>query len=197
MEYYNKRRLITGISLFLLLGFYLFRNLSESVRVFGFIFGIFLFYAVDHMFKINFEFRHYLIAIIVLVGGILLSPLYFLNENYDKVLHFIFPILGSFVMFYIIDKQKISIQWKLLVTFMFIVSFIAIHEMGEYLIDKLFDFKLQGVYLRDVSGIEKLNLVLSQHEDTMIDMIFGFFGALTFSLGKTISYFIKKFKKKK
>ncbi len=192
MKYQNKRRLIIGISLFLLLGFYLTRNLSENVRVLGFIFGIILFYIIDYMFNINFKLIHYIFVIIILTFGVLLSPLYFLIESYDKILHFILPILASFLVFYVVDKQKLSMQWKLLITFMFIISFLAIHEIGEYLLDLLFNLKLQGVYLRDISGLEKLNLVLSKHDDTMIDLIFGTLGAALFILGKTIQYSYKR-----
>jgi len=52
--------------------------------------------------------------------------------------------------------------------------------------------KLQGVFIRDISGIEKLNLVLSQHDDTMLDMIFGLLGGLVFTIGKTGGYFYKR-----
>jgi len=145
MKYKNKRRLIIGISLFLLLVFYLFKNLSESVRVFGFILGVSIFYFIDKMFKIDFQFKHYIYTFIILSFGILFSPFYFLIESYDKVLHFCLPIFGSFLVFYIIDKQKLSLQWKLLIAFMFIISFLTIHEIGEYLIDLLWDLKLQGV----------------------------------------------------
>lgn len=192
MNYKNKRNLVIGISLFLLLIFYLFKNLSESVRVFGFIFGICLFYAIDHMFNQEFKLIHYYLIIIILAGGILFSPFYFMFESYDKILHFLFPILASFIVYHIADRQKVGFQWKLLITFMFIISFLAIHEIGEYLIDLLFDFKLQEVYIRDISGLEKLNLVLSAHEDTMIDIILGFFGGLIFVIWKIIERIYKK-----
>ena len=192
MKYENKRLLIIGISLFLLLVFYLFKNLSESIRVFGFIFGLSIFYLFDHMFKIDFKLRHYYYVIIILAGGILLSPLYFLSTNYDKILHFTMPIFACFLIFYIVDKQRLSIQWKLLITFMFVISFLAFHEIGEYLLDQLWDLKLQGIFLRDISGSEKLNLIMSQIDDTMIDLILGVLGALLFVLGKTGIHFYKK-----
>jgi len=194
MEYQNKRRLIIGSSLLILLIFYLFKNISEDIRVFGFIFGLFVFYFADKMFEINFRFRHYLCVLIILSFGILLSPFYFLIESYDKILHFFLPITGSFLVFYIIDKQKLSLQWKLLITFMFIISFLTIHEIGEYLMDLLWDLKLQGVYIRDISSFEKLNLVLSKHDDTMIDLITGSIGAGVFVVGKTIENFLKSHK---
>jgi hypothetical protein len=192
MKYENKRRLIIWISLFILLVFYLFKNFSESVRVFGFILGISIFYFTDKMFEIDFQFRHYLYALIILSFGILFSPLYFLIEVYDKILHFFLPMLGGLLVFYVIEKQKLSFQWKLLITFMFVISFLTIHEIGEYLIDLLWDLKLQGVYVRDISGIEKLNLVLSKHDDTMVDLIMGFVGALVFVIAKAIEKFYRK-----
>ncbi|MBU4069920.1 MAG: hypothetical protein KJ646_02975, partial [Nanoarchaeota archaeon] len=94
MEYKNKRRLILGISLFLLLVFYLFKNISTSLRVFSFIFGMVIFYLGDHMFEIEYKFRHYLYMMTILLFGFLLSPLFFISANYDKILHLISPFLG-------------------------------------------------------------------------------------------------------
>ena len=191
MDYKKKRILIIGISLFLLLVFYLFKNLSTSIRVFGFILGLLIFYFADHMFEIDFKSRHYGYMIIILALGVLFSPLYSFYSIYDKILHFLMPILGCFLIFHIVDKKNLSIQWKLWVVFLFIMTSLTIHEIGEYLIDQLWDLKLQGVYIRNISGAEKLNLVMSKIDDTMIDLIVGAIGALSFIAGKTISYFWK------
>ncbi|MCK4553244.1 hypothetical protein KAT80_03500 [Candidatus Pacearchaeota archaeon] len=196
MNYKRKRRLIIGVSLFLLLIVYLFKNFSLGTRVIGFIFGFIVFYAFDDLFKIDFKLRHYSCMFLILLFGILLSPLYFVSENYDKILHLLMPILGSFLLFYIIDKQKLNFQWKILITFMFVVSFLTIHEIGEYLIDVLWDFKLQGVYLRDISGLEKFNLILPKNDDTMIDLILGVISGLLFVFGKTVSFFYNQRKLK-
>lgn len=193
----TKRRLIIGISLTLLLVFYLFKNLSTTVRVFGFIFGLVIFYLSDHMFELDFELRHYLYMIIILAAGILFSPLYFLSTTYDKILHFIMPIFGCLLIFHIVDKKQLNIQWKLFIVFLFIVTSLTIHEIGEYLIDQIWDFKLQGVYLRDVSGFEKLNLVQSKNDDTMIDIIIGTIASLFFIMFKSIGYLYKSRKIKK
>lgn len=192
MKYENKRILIIGISLFLLLVFYLFKNLSTSLRIFGFIFGLIIFYLADHMFEIDFKLKHYYYIMIILSFGILFSPLYFLSSIYDKILHLIMPIFGCLLIFHIVDKKKLSIQWKLLVVFLFIVTALTMNEVGEYLIDQLWDLKLQGVYIRDISGAEKLNLIMSKIDDTMIDLILGMIGALSFIASKSISYFYKK-----
>ena len=102
MKYGKKRRLIIGISLFLLLVFYLFKNFSTSIRVFGFILGLLIFYFADHMFEIDFKSRHYGYIVIILALGILFSPLYFFYPIYDKILHLIMPILGCVLIFHIV-----------------------------------------------------------------------------------------------
>jgi len=196
MEYKTKRLLITGISLFLLFMLYIFKNFSLSIRILGTVFGLWVFYLFDHAFEEEFQLKHYFYVIIILIFGVLLSPLYFLSSNYDKILHLILPIFGSILIFFIVDKQKISFQWKIVITFMFIVSILAFHEIGEFILDKIWDLKLQGVYLRDMSGLEKYQLFLPLNDDTMIDMIFGIIGGGFFAIGKSLSYYYKKkFKK--
>lgn len=184
--------MIIGVSLFLLLIVYLFKSFSLGTRVIGFIFGLIVFYVFDDLFKIDFKIKHYTCIFLILLFGILLSPLYFVSENYDKVLHLLMPILGCLLLFYIVDKQKLNFQWKILITFMFVVSFLTIHEIGEYLIDVLWDMNLQGVYLRDISGLEKFNLVLPKNDDTMIDLILGVISGLLFVFGKTVGFFYKR-----
>lgn len=194
MEAKKKRWLIIGIAVAVLLILYLLKNSSMFVRVAGFFTGVGIFYGLDSFFKLDFKPRHYAYITLILAFGILLAPLYFVSENYDKILHLSLPLLASALIFYMINNKRLSFQWKLLITFMFVVSFLAIHEMGEYLIDLLWDMKMQGVYIRDVSGIEKFNLVMPKHDDTMIDMLFGTAGALVFVVGKTISRLVKKLK---
>jgi len=58
------------------------------------------------------------------------------------------------------------------------------HEIGEYLIDQFWDLKLQGVYVWNIGGVEKFDLIQSKIDDTMMDLIFGSLGALTFVFGK-------------
>ena len=71
-------------------------------------------------------------------------------------------------------------------------------EIWEYLLDKLFDFKLQGVYLRDFKGFEKFNLLQSPIDDTIMDLSFGLFGLIIYMLFNLIIYKInlKKSRKK-
>src|SRR3989344_1023388 len=44
------------------------------------------------------------------------------------------------------------------------------------------DLKLQGVFLRDVQGLEKYNLLLDRNDDTMIDLLLGAIGSAVYSL---------------
>ena len=181
-----------GIAVILLVVLYLFKNLSILIRAAVVIFGLGIFYFIDHAFNLNFKFRHYLYVIIILFGGILLSPLYFLSDSYDKILHLIMPIFGSIMVFFIVNKLKIKFQWKLLIAFTSMLSILAFLEIGEYLLDVLWDLKLQGVYIRDISGLEKFNVVQDKVDDTMMDMIFGFLGSLVFTVTKTVCYFYNK-----
>lgn len=181
-----------GLFLFLFLFLYLFKNLSNIIVVSGFIFGLLVFYMFDYMFEIDFELRHYCYIIFILAGGILLYPLYFIYPTFDKLLHFIMPIVACFLIFYIVDKKSLTLQWKLLITFMFIISFIAIHEIGEYLLDIFWDAKLQGVYIGDGIEIRKLNLIMSKIDDTMMDMILGVVGTFSFVAGKTVGWFFRR-----
>ncbi len=68
-------------------------------------------------------------------------------------------------------------------------------ELGEYALDYFFDLKLQGVYLRDLQGLEKFNLIVDRIDDTMIDLFLGILGsslyALVFGIAKRKEIFPK------
>ena len=198
MQYRNKRRLIIGISLLLLILLYIFKNYSFMIRAISVIFGILIFYFFDYTFQLHFYFRHYIYILIILIFGILLSPLYFFSEIYDKILHLVMPVLGGIIVFFIINKSKIDFKWKLLITLTSMIFLLTMLEIGEYLFDVFLGLKLQGVYLRDLSGIEKYNLVLGKNDDTMMDLILGTIGSLFFILVKTgIFYYGRFFGKRK
>ena len=188
MQYKNKRRVIIGLFLIFLGALYFFKNISFSIRAVAFIVSILGFYFLDHAFDVKFKLRHYIFFIVISSAGFLLSPLYFLSESYDKILHLTMPIFGSILIFFIINKLDIKFQWKLLITFTAIFSYLAIQEIAEYVIDYFWDFKLQGVYLRDITGLEKYKIVLDKNDDTMIDMILGLAGSFIFTIGKIITH---------
>lgn len=101
------------------------------------------------------------------------------------------PIFGCGLVFYAISKKNLNLTWNLLITFMFILSFLTLHEIGEYFLDMFWDMKLQGVYIGNISQIHNLNLVMSQIDDTMMDLILGVGGSLIFILNKMGVHFYK------
>tara|TARA_Y100000310_G_scaffold61798_1_gene57031 strand:+ start:28 stop:627 length:600 start_codon:yes stop_codon:yes gene_type:complete len=198
MEYKNKRWWILGISIFLLIFFYIFKNYSSIYLIADAIIALWAFYFVDHAFNMNFKNRHYGYVFGIIILGILLSPLYFLNSSFDKVLHLLMPILISIIAYYVLDtKTKLNFKYKLLITFMFMVTLLALWELAEYIVDYFWDFKMQGVYLRDITGLEKYNLVLDKNDDTMIDLMLGVAGTGIFMIGKNICRIFNKNSKKK
>ena len=111
----------------------------------------------------------------------------------EKALYITVLVIKNFfrkVAMYL-TKRACSNILQASVVFLFIVASLTIHEIGEYLIDQFWDFKLQGVYIRDVSGLEKLNLVQSKNDDTMTDIILGTIASLLFIAVKGISSFYK------
>ncbi|MDD5192750.1 MAG: hypothetical protein PHH54_06555 [Candidatus Nanoarchaeia archaeon] len=92
-----------------------------------------------------------------------------------------------------VNKLNTKFSIKLFITVMIITSFLALFEIGEYGLDRLFDWKLQGVYLRDYSGVEKLNIIMDKNDDTMIDLILGTIGSLFFVITKTGIFHYKKY----
>ena len=192
MLFKTKRRLIIGISIILLLLLYAFKNYLFLAKVAGIIFGLWLFYFIDHAFHAHFHIRHYFYILAILILGILFSPFYWIYPNYDKILHLIMPILGSIMVFFLVDKLKIEFKWKLLLTFTTLIALLTVLEVGEFAMDKLWDIKAQGVYIRDISGLEKYNLVMDRNDDTMTDIILGMFGSTIFSIVKLGTYYYNK-----
>lgn len=186
--------IIIGIIIFGLL--YALKNTGYSLRLAAFLFSILLFYIVDLWIELEFEKRHYGIFIIVAVTGILFSPLYFISPNYDKLLHLISPIFLSILIFFLLNKVKIKFSTKIFLTFAVMIASLSMFEVGEYALDQFFDLKLQGVYLRDISGVAKLNIIMGKNDDTMIDMLFGTIGALIFVLTRTIIFYERKWNKR-
>lgn len=186
--------IIIGIIIFGLL--YALKNTGYSLRLATFLFSILLFYTIDLWLELEFKIRHYFIFSIVAVTGIIFSPLYYISPNYDKLLHLVDPIFLSALVFFLLDSVKIKYSTKIMLTFAVMVASLSIFEMSEYLLDQAFDLKLQGVYLRDLSGVAKLNIILDKNDDTMLDMILGTVGALTFVLIRTVIFYKKKWNRR-
>lgn len=188
ISFATKRRIIMGSFLILVGLLYMFKNTSFLTRVVSTMSLILFFYAVDHFFKARFTAYHYLFIYLMAIGGFLLSPLYYIYPSYDKIQHFIFPILYSSIVFHLVCKLRLHRKWELLFTLALVVGSLAIFELGEYGLDQFFDLKLQGVYLRDLSGFDKYKILLDRNDDTMIDLLLGTLGALSYYLVSLLGY---------
>ena len=147
MRQKTKHILILILVAILFITLYILKNLSSYVRILGCGISILLFYFSDSYFELKLLPRHYLIFILISVFGILLSPLYFIFPIYDKMLHLLNPLFYSFLIFFLINKLDIKFYQKVIITLSITISILAIFEIGEFLLDNLFDWKLQGVYL--------------------------------------------------
>ncbi len=181
---YRHKRLIVGIiSILLLIAIYLFKDSSSITPRYSTFIGIILTsYLIDHLFDVRLELKHYIFILIMGITAILMSPLYFLHPSYDKVQHLVFPMLLSSIMFFMVNKLKLAMKWKLTFTVLSVVAFLGIFEILEYVLDSFFNWKLQGVYIRDITGLDKFNLLLDPLRDTIIDLSFGIFGSSLYAI---------------
>ncbi len=194
MLFRNKRRVITGGGILLLILMYFSRNLGILVFI-GLIIGsLLLFYYIDHAYKFDFPERYYIYIFIVLVAGLILGPnkpplgFYYRNYYYDKVLHFISPFLMGFVIFFILNQLNVSLKWKLLMTVALVMGILGLFEIGEYMLDLFLDLQLQGVYLADYAKeIVKYEQIVAPIDDTMWDLIMGLIGGGFFALYKGVT----------
>ena len=194
LKKHTKHIIYIAIGLTVLFLLYALKNTSYFLRILGFFVAIFLFWAVDTFFNLKFKEYHYLIILLISTFGILLSPLYFISPIYDKILHLVAPILAGILVFFLVNKLETKFSIKLVLTFSIILSLLAMFEIVEYALDSLLNLKLQGVFLRDHTGVSKLKLVLNKNDDTMIDLILGVIGSGIFLLGKTLTFNLRKYK---
>lgn len=176
-NYKFKRFILIAFSVILFLVLYLFETASTWLRVLSTVGVLFLFYFMDHFFDINFRKRHYFFFFLIVVTGFLLSPLYFIYPQYDKIQHFFQPMLVCSLVFFMVSKLHLELKWKIVFTFFVVVAILGIFEIGEYTLDSFFNLKLQGVYLRDSEGLEKFNLLMNPLNDTMVDLVYGVLGS--------------------
>ncbi|MBS3081332.1 hypothetical protein J4416_00135 [Candidatus Pacearchaeota archaeon] len=194
--YKHKRLIIGTISLIVLIMIYLFKDSSSiTLRYSTFIALIVAFYLADHLLDIQFKLKHYLFIIIIGSTSILFYHLYFIYPQYDKLQHFILPMLICSIIFFMINKLKLALKWKLTFTVLSVTGILGMFEIGEFILDLFFNLKLQGVYIRDLTGLEKFNLLLNPLDDTMADLSFGILGSLFYATYAWIKY--SKYKKMK
>lgn len=187
---YHYKRLIVGIiSLLVLIAIYLFKDSSSiTLRYSTFIGFIVAFYIMDHLFDIRFEFKHYFFIIIIGMSALFLSYLYFTYPQYDKIQHFVLPMFLCSIIFFMINRLHLALKWKITFTTLSAIGLLGIFEIGEYALDLFFNLKLQGVYLRDLSGLEKFHLLLNPLDDTMVDLSFGILGSSFYAIYAWLRY---------
>ena len=193
MKYKTKRRMTIAIALAILASLYAFKNFSYFIRASSAVALLLVFYLADHIFDLEFKKKHYVFIFLVAVSSFLLSPLYYIYSNYDKVQHFIQPMFFASIVFHMMKRLKLETKWKLVFTFFVIAAGVGIFEIGEYLLDYFFGLKFQGVYIRDISGVEKLNLLMDRIDDTMVDMVLGMIGSAMYCV---CTYFVIRAKTK-
>lgn len=188
LNYAKKRQILLVFTVVLLLLLYLFKNASTFLRVISAVGTLFFFYAADHLFDIRFRKRHYIFVLIIAIASFLGSPFYYVYPDYDKIQHFLQPILLCSLTFFTINKLHLELKWKITFTFFVIVALLGIFEIGEFALDSLFNLKLQGVYLRDTQGLEKFNLLMDPLKDTMVDLVYGILGSLIYCMTLAVYY---------
>ena len=187
LNYRIKRRIILGISLAILAILYLFRGLSPLILTFSAIALLIVFYLTDHLFDIRFRPHHYFFIIFIAIFSFLLSNLYFIYPSYDKILHFVQPMMLSSIVFFMMDDLGLKLKWRLTFTFFIVIGGIGLFEIAEYGLDSFFDLKLQGVF-RQVQEFGEFIIIQSEIDDTMIDMMLGVGGALVYALSTALFF---------
>ena len=189
-KYKYKRGAIIGLCVLILLLLYAFKNASFLIRSLSAVGFLILFYMIDHFFDLEFKEYHYFFIVIIAVSSFLLSPLYYVYPQYDKIQHLFLPILFSSIVFHMIWRLDLKLKWKIVFVFFVVIGSLGMFEIGEYWLDYFYDLKLQGVFLRDVQGLEKYNLLLDRNDDTMIDLLLGIIGSAVYSL--SVYFWLKR-----
>lgn len=154
-------------------------ELVNIVSLIGLIFVIFIFHLADKMFNLDLRKRDYFFVYLMSIIGIALSFLYFKLPNYDKIEHFIFPMMFASITYYILSKKlDIPFKWKLFFTFFIIIGSLSIFEIIEYFLDFIFNWRLQGVFIESPVGNYKE--ILARIDDTMLDIFTGIVGTLVY-----------------
>ena len=112
-----------------------------------------------------------------------MTPLYFKYPFFDKVQHFLFPLITCFFIYHIMDRMDLDRKYKLWFTVTVLITTITLFEVYEYIADYFWNVKLQGVY----SGSwidQRFKLIMPRIDDTMVDIMLGIVGAITFVIGK-------------
>jgi hypothetical protein len=162
--------------------------------------ALWAFYWADHRFNLNYKYWHYIIMILLFSSGMALNPLFFVFPVYDKVLHFIDSVFWCILIFVPVNrilfastyKPRAVLFMKILFTISLFLSFMMLHEIIEYSGDKLYDLRLQGVYVSSSADLGKVGMreVQTPWDDTMQDEMLDIVGAISF--GAAYYYLLRK-----
>ena len=193
-KWYSIKRntFFTILTVLFVIGFFLRRYLSaftglkyiqyiNAASFLGLIVVVATFHLGDRMFSLSLRKRDYIFVYLMSITGIIFSALYFRYAIYDKIEHLFFPMMFASITFYILTRKlKISLGWRLFLTFFIIVGFLSLFEVWEYFLDLGFNWKMQGVFQITETGeyIETLGRI----DDTMIDIGLGILGTLIYTL---------------
>ncbi|VVB80081.1 Uncharacterised protein [uncultured archaeon] len=115
----------------------------------------------------------YMLYVNIALWANLLGEVIFYYGNlifYDKVLHFFLgAVLSSIVFGYYSQKSTLKKD----AVFFTVMGFLAVWEIYEYALDSFFGFQAQGVILNGM-------FIQSPIDDTMIDLMWGAIGSLSY-----------------
>ena len=125
---------------------------------------------------------HFIIALTILsaIFGELYLELYYNWEYYDKILHFLNPILILFISYDFLKRffpkdKKERIKYAIYVT----IGLVLLWEVAEIVFDYFFDSALVGVFVKGAMEDPLLSdriEILSPWLDTLYDIILDFVG---------------------
>ncbi len=166
---------------------------SEVISLITWVLIVISFYFTDKYFNLGFKKRHYFFIIFMSFAGLFLYFLYFKYSLKDKLEHLFFSMMVGSIIYHLIRKLGLK-KWKsLLFTFSITFSILTIHEIIEYSLDIFFNWRAQGVFIKNPLVNEGFELVQSRIDDTMIDLFFDIIGTTIYTI---FLYFYLKWKEK-
>ncbi|MFC1686216.1 hypothetical protein ACFLZZ_04330 [Nanoarchaeota archaeon] len=174
-DYRTKFLFVIISSLLILLALILWGETDYLVRYFTTVVTLLLFLFVDWKWDINYRRRHYAYVLIMAIGGIIMTPLYFVYAWYDKALHLIFPFFLFFLVHYLVSKYTKSFRERIIISVIATFALTVLFEVGEYVVDLLFGWKLRGVFIRNFQSTQEYDVFLGRTIDTILDLIYNIF----------------------
>lgn len=163
INHYTINRFFEGFLLILSLTFF-------GKEISFFYLGLFIFIQLFRFFNKYLKLSENYVSILIL--SVYLSffgdwELYYYFPYYDKVLHFINPLIATVVWIKIVKLKSGFFGY---LSSYAILGFGAVFELIEFFWDKILDTAMMGVYTASFMPI------MPKLDDTMFDLLFGFVG---------------------